>query len=369
MKMRCYISFISAIILTNLTYNKLEAQTPFQLDSTKKVIITAHPILGYTPETKLMFGLGGFVFLKNKSTYKKNSLTEINQINPFFIYTLNKQIRFVTSAQFYINRNYIDGRLEISKFPDYYFGVGNFTNSESEIFTQRIFRFTCSYMRRINYQIQAGVVFEAGKVKNEEIINGGLLETDSNHLPISSANTGIGPNFLWDKRDNAISPHTGYYLHTYYIYRPEFLNEFAFHKYYFDFRKYFPLFSKNSMLALQLKSTLIFGETVPLYYYTQLGGETRLRGIIANRYIDHKMAFVQAEYRQMVNPVIGFVVFTGAGRVGKEIADVKPDHLRYCVGGGMRFVLLKNPAFRFRIDCGYGTDKQVGIYAGLYEVF
>ncbi|MBN1184344.1 MAG: BamA/TamA family outer membrane protein [Bacteroidales bacterium] len=360
------IPFFTFFFAINFT---LDAQVMSNLDTIKKVTVAAHPILGYTPETSLMFGLGGFIFLPNKSNYLSNPGTEINQINPFFIYSLKNQIRFVTTSQFYLNRNYIDARLELSKFPDYYYGIGNFTDSKHEIYNQKIFRFTTSYMRRITYHLQTGIIFEVGNIVNDEIIEGGQLESDSAYVPIDVTNFGIGPALLIDKRNNAINPRTGFYLHTYYLYRPEFINDIAFQRYYFDIRKYFPLKSQKSTLALQFKTTLLFGETVPLYYLTHLGGESRLRGILANRYIDHKMAFIQAEYRQMISKSFGLVVFSGTGRVSREISDFDLKYIRYCIGSGIRFVLLNNPAFRFRADFGYGTDNQTGIYVGLYEVF
>ena len=102
---------------------------------------------------------------------------------------------------------------------------------------------------------------------------------------------------------------------------------------------------------------------------TRLGGESRLRGIITNRYIDTKMIMTQMEYRRDLTKHFGFVLFTGTGKVAYSVDKLTLKELRYAGGVGLRFSILPEQNLRFRLDYGHGIDNQSGIYVGMQEVF
>lgn len=361
-----------AVLLSSLLSSLSQVDSSEYNNKKKKFLITGHPILGYTPETRFIFGVGGIILFPD-STYSLYAPSKDQSlINPYFMYTLNSQIKFATNSELNIKNIYTYIHLEYTKFPDYYYGIGNKTTNINESYTLRMVNCQLIYLlkMRFNDNIQSGLISDFKYHYLLEYEEGGKLQTDSSHIYKENYSAGIGPSMRLDFRDNMFAPNSGFYLYTHYTFHPSSrLNTHSHNKFFLDLRNYIPVVSKNNIFAYQAKVNFMFRESLPFYLLARLGGDFRLRGIRTNRYIDTKMVMVQFEYRRKITNTFSGVVFAGTGKVANNIVNINFNDLKYSCGGGIRIIFKNMNNIRFRIDYGYGTDKQSGIYVGLHEVF
>ena len=93
-----------------------------EMDSTKKMRVTPLPSVFYTPETSWGFGATILGFYKPKDTTTRKSNAQV-----FLDFTLMRQASFQSDFNVFTkgNRFYIKGSHDLSKFPEFYYGIGN----------------------------------------------------------------------------------------------------------------------------------------------------------------------------------------------------------------------------------------------------
>ena len=181
---------------------------------------------------------------------------------------------------------------------------------------------------------------------------------------------GLGPSVGFDTRDNIVYPHKGTYIKSKVnFFFPGLKGDYEYTDFSIDARKYLSTQNKKNTLAFQTIFSFQSNQNVPFYELNRLGGESRLRGILSQRYMDTKRGLAQMEYRRKLPFSLGFVLFGGAGKVFHEFDEMNFNHIKYSCGFGFRWMMIPQELINFRIDFGYGSNGENGIYIGINEVF
>ena len=195
----------------------------------------------------------------------------------------------------------IRGKVKYSNFPDLFFGIGNDNQpDDSENFTNQYVKADFGINYDINKKVFAGLHIDAAYNWLSDIRDGGKMTyTDLTGIN-GGRNIGIGPELLYDTRDNVLYPKNGYFINTSWVqYGKAFGSEYSYHSFIVDVRKYMTLFGDKNVLAMQIKGKFQGGGDIPFYKLAQLGGDDRLRGIEHfNLYTDNNASWFQLEGRR-----------------------------------------------------------------------
>jgi len=327
------------------------------------------PLLAYSPETSVQFGLGSVLLFK-----PKNALPEDRSSTLFFAarYTLNQQITASpTYAVFSPGETYTHrGKINFRKFPQFYYGIGNDTpESNEELYGINTLSIEHVSYRNIFGKLYAGAGLRFLRSYNIAPAPGGLLETTA---PTGiRANSAIGMDFglLYDNRNNLTSTTTGILAEFRQQIHRKFLgsdNDYSLTK--LDVRNYWAPFKKrNDILAMQLFAHLSFGDT-PFNELAPLGGDVIMRGYYLGRYLDQKLVAAQAEYRMQVWKKLNAVAFVGFGDVSPRLAAFSFDELKHSIGAGLRYQVLPEENLNIRFDYAFGQGTQ-NFYINISEAF
>ncbi len=359
------VRFIVFFIIT-LVVNKVFSNPKDSLQGKKsfhKFKIGALPSIYYTPETSL--GLGGFVYTFFKIN-KYDTLCKQSISQSFLSYTLNKQFAIENDFQIWLKENkfYINGAIDYSRFPQYYYGIGNNTKEGDKFMVSfDVYRIKSKGLIRLFDQFYTGLFFHHENLYNQDkqfAIRTAAMET---YGTMGFTANGIGGIIMIDKRDNPLNPANGSYFEASYTnYKNIFNNTHEFESIMMDTKKYYTLPNRiiwNGNLYFNLN----FGD-VPYKLLPEIGGPRFLRGYYRGRFRDNTMFVLQQEFRMPVYKRIGIAVFGGIGAVGKTLTLLKTNTIHYNYGLGLRIKVDKKNNANFRIDYGMTKDSH-----GLYIVF
>ncbi len=329
--------------------------------------ISGHPILGYTPETDIYYGIAGIILWQPLDTF---SHQRVATINPFLLKTFNGQFKFVLLNEVYHNKYLFNLRAETGSFPDFFHGIGNNTSDDKGIYELKRSGFEGMVLFKFNQQFYLGPDFRFQYNMTRIIKLHDLFKEYSIDETVEGAVAGMGLAARFDNRDNIFFPSSGLLITLEsYTYDKILGSEYKFNQLTLNGKSYTSLFKENHIIAVNSRISILNGNNIPFYALTRIGGENRLRGIFNNRYIDKKSMLIQTEYRYMSKKRVGFVIFGGTGWVGSKINDFTTRELKFCGGSGLRYKVFKNKKINFRFDAGIGSDKQSGFYFGINEAF
>lgn len=335
------------------------------------------PVPGYAPETLLSLTIGGLYYFSQQGG---DSSSRLNQIFGGMQYTQRNQFVVSILPELYFNQenNRFFGQFEVSRYPDFFYGVGNnLPESNREAFT--IFRTAAigSLWFSLNGQgirngINAGVHFDFDYQNIIERQQGGLL-TRSGTDSISGRNggllAGLGLTLNYDTRDAAISSRKGEFFDVRLIPYTRLLGStFEGWRGTFDARKYWTFNTPSAesegyahTLAVQFYADAMTGN-IPFFRMGFLGanisGVALARGYYGGRFRDKVMSFVQAEYRFPIWWRFGGVVFAGTGNVAATPSAFDFTTLKHSFGVGLRFAIVPEERINLRLDVGYGLATQ-----------
>ena len=192
----------------------------------------------------------------------------------------------------------------------------------------------------------------------------------------------------WDDRDSEVSPRTGSFVEAVVRLSPGGIRPFPrrYGQAGVAYRRFIPLGSKRTVLALRGVADLLFGAP-PFYELARfndtyaIGGSEGVRGVPAQRYYGKVKAFGNVEVRQDVasfqwlgKPMdLALAAFFDGGRVWAE-PQAHPEldgtgiGLKYGVGGGLR--LQSGVAFVLRADVAWSPDaRPLGAYFAAGQEF
>ncbi|NJM14331.1 MAG: BamA/TamA family outer membrane protein [Bacteroidales bacterium] len=333
------------------------------LDSAKNAVVTWHPILGYTPETRLAFG-GASIIL-----FKDSAQNLYNTVNPFFVYTLNKQMKFVVLANLYPGRHDIEGRFEATRFPQFFYGIGNSNGTQSVTYNLQTLGFNVRYLYQVKKNIKLGgnLLFYGNDCQQFDyhaLTNSEVRGIEKNII------AGLGGALKIDARDNNLYAKKGYYLAiNNLVYSKWLLSDYNMARNSFDARYYLTPYNSFFTMAFQFYNQVVTGKSIPFYLLPRIGGENRLRGINSYRFIDNVSMLIQGEGRLRLFENIGLNFFAGTGDVAQGYNNYKASALKVAGGFGIRLNLLKKGTMNLRADYGFSNTGDSGFYIGIGEVF
>jgi hypothetical protein len=322
------------------------------------------PVVFYTPETHIAYGVLGVCLFKTDSTARTSN------IDFAVIHTQNAQTVIEPAYTIFTkHENYlIRGMLLYTKFPELYYGIGPGTTSDQEeLISYKSLRAYNRFLRKvkpgwfIGFQQQYFKTFDVTRSSDRQLpaqtLIGGL----------GSVVNGVGFASVVDTRNNIYSPVRGWYADVSVMEYSKLLgSQFTFTNYLVDIRHYHSL-SPNTVLAGQFYLNLNVGE-VPFKQAATLGGSSLLRGYYNGRYRDNNAVIVQAELRQHLFGRFGGAVFVGVGDVAHipqnfDFLDLKPTG-----GAGLRYLISRKEHLNIRLDAAVGRRTH-GFYVNISEAF
>jgi hypothetical protein len=358
-----YLLFANDIVANNkLTSNLLtdSLKQKKAVDSIKKVQrnrLLKFPLAAFSAETGFGFGFATAYIFKTK---KGDSLTRTSTIPTGLIYTTRNQIIIGIGGNIFFPREKYIMRFEntISKFPDRFWGIGNNTKEENmEVYSYSQFLINPQLLRKVYKRLFVGAVFELQKIFDMEYDKKGVFDNAPIHGKDGGLSVGLGAVISYDTRINSYAPNQGGVVQlTAMNFNKAFGGDFPHSILRFDVRKYFKT-TRTHVLAFQAIGTFTDGQP-HFRNLGLLGSSTMMRGYYASRYKDNHALAIQSEYRMPLIGRFGVVGFASVGRVADKVENFSLDKLKYALGAGLRFALIKNEKLNLRLDYGLGFNDD-----------
>jgi outer membrane protein assembly factor BamA len=184
--------------------------------------------------------------------------------------------------------------------------------------------------------------------------------------------------FQYDSRDSLVSPTAGTRFEAFAELAQNFerrdIDDQLYSRYGFDVRQLFPSRNKRYIFVARAMMQLSFGDGIPFFEQSSLGGENNLRGFGRDRFIDKHMVAVNVEERmhlmalKMLNVTIELemVPFVDMGRTYKDFKYRQFNEWEVTPGVGFRGIV--RPNLVSRVDWGYSREGGA-VFAGLSYPF
>ncbi len=344
----------------NWGYKILEGDTAKH----KKNFLILLPIWGVSPETGWQLGLSsGFVMRLSHDSITRPSLARLN-----WQFTEYKQLSIRPTIDLFFKQNkyYLKGQFVYNDFNEYFWGIGNTTPDDDK--EQNEFKQTKLNLRILKQFVKG--LYAGPQLQHEKLYNMSLGPKYINqNIPGLNGfeSFGLGLVLVYDNRDEIFYSKKGSYIEISSLWQNKnFAGQYSFDNYFIDARHFKQLW-KDNVLAFQLLANFNNGD-IPYRQLATLGNENYMRGYYNGRYRDKHLFSFQTELRTTIWGPLGAVFFGGMGNVGNSIADLST-HIKPNYGLGIRGVLLRKDHINFRIDWGFGEEKNKGLYLTLHEAF
>lgn len=254
-------------------------------------------------------------------------------------------------------------------FPENFWGIGSKTKDEwSERYAPDQFNLSAHFKKQLFERVFAGVIYDYQNVFSIKYLDNGIFDTTDFIGKRPYTISGLGISASYDTRNKAYWPTKGVFLNSMVTrYNPGIGSDHDFTKLTIDFR-YFKKIWLNHVLAFQLYNYSTFGET-PMKNLARFGGVDNIRGFYQGRFRDNNMATCITEYRAPIYWRISLVAFGGIGNVYENGNQFLKNKMLYSFGGGIRLKILKKENLNIRIDYGYYSKYNSGLYFTLGECF
>ena len=325
------------------------------------------PVVYYTPETSLAWGLVGIHHFRLGHAARPSRLSHY-RFN--LIRTQNKQSVAQLDYEIYLagGRFLLDGMAKYSYYPDRFYGIGNRAREQDrEDYTSSNWRLQLNLQRRWGDDFYAGLHLESFDVSMRAREDDGQLAGGAVAGGDGGSMTGLGLFAKWDSRDNTFSPARGIFC-SFFLNR--FLRivggDFAFGQAILDARGYFGL-GHGQVAALQGMWRSVWGEA-PFHILPKFGGLNLLRGYYDGRYCDRSMMALQAEYRRPLWGRFGACVFAGIAQVQKKASLLELGGFHAAGGAGLRYKFNRRENLNVRLDVGFAGSAPA-FYLTFAEAF
>jgi outer membrane protein assembly factor BamA len=379
---------LSSVLLIYLTSVPSRGQTESPTDSTKANFVqriasrfdSTHqkdggfvpiPLLYYTPDTRLAYGVAGAYYfkIKNKET---NTSTRLSYIAGLVDYTQNRQLDVWSYWYVFLRdeRWILKGELRYRNFPDRFYGIGNNTpETNMERYEYNLISIKKLVMRKLAPNIYLGGDYNFSYLFNFNIDQAPQLSEGAITGSRGGRNSGLGVVFLMDTRDNVANATKGQFLEiSSYFYGKALGGQFSYTNFMLTYNRYHRLpWGNNHFLCTNSSLNFNFGDP-PFVFLAQAGNEDILRGYARNRFRDMRFIGTQVEYRLPLFWRLGAVGFAGVGEVFDGLSDLRWNRLKYSYGAGLRLAVNRRERVNIRVDYGFGRDNT-GFYLGIMEAF
>ena len=328
---------------------------------------SALPTAYYTPETRI--ALEAFALC----SFRSDSAARSSNARVFAAVTQNRQLTVDLPWQVFTRaeRFRVDGKLDVRKFPEYYYGLGNDTEEDARrLYEYRGVGLRNSALKQVGNNIYAGIYGEGRWLDTDSLPSFDAVET-----PLLGAQgyryVGIGPSFVHDSRDVILCASKGSYFETFATWNVAWFpsereGASMFWMLGMDHRRFFCV-KPGTVLAYQVVGRSALG-SVPYRELPALGGPLLHRGYYFGRFRDRHMWCAQFEARQSLFWRIGGVAFASAGRVYSDLLGPWLQGVKPAAGVGLRFKLNAEEEANIRLDVAMTPDSH-GIYVYFAEVF
>lgn len=339
------------------------AASLFAQPKKSKISAFPFPIIYYTPETKLAYGVAGTATFHygNDSLNKKPST-----ILAGIAGTQNKQLLLYTQYQLFLNKYYVFGEAGYYKYNYFFFGTGgNEVAEELYAVNYPRIKINATYKFQSNFYAGIGYQYEKYNIKTTAI-NG---ELSKGTIPGSKGSvvSGLGLQTVYDTRDTVLFPSKGWFANASLMINGKCLGgNYNFNRFVLDISTYQKL-SLKVLLAVNSYSSFITGNA-PFQQLSQVGGNKLLRGYYQGRYMDKNLTALQAELRFPVYKRLGAAFFGSSSVLGGDNSFLNFNQLRYSYGGGIRFVMNRKEHLNLRLDYALGKNTS-GFYLTFGEAF
>ncbi|MDD3533618.1 MAG: BamA/TamA family outer membrane protein, partial [Candidatus Cloacimonetes bacterium] len=265
----------------------------------------------------------------------------------------------------------VESDLLFRSWPDYYYGLGNFTDQDvSEPFTSDQYSVEFILRRNLDYSLSVALISALDWHKLTKVQPGGMLESADPPGSGDSFHSGLGFSLKYDSSDGSFFPRKGMRMETKQLWHDTALgSDFTFQTSKYDMRFYLPI-GQEQVLAAQSDLEINSGQ-VPYYQYPELGA--RLRAYDSQRFIDKIRISQRIEHRSFpfsgkFTKRIGFVLFGETGQVASDFDLIRLKDWHWSAGAGLRFSILPQERLNLRADIGFGEDS-VNFIINAREVF
>ena len=330
-------------------------------------LLMGYPLVFYTPETRMGFGLAGFYGFQPDTT---DSLTPISQIQPAVMYTVNRQYILTLPFQWFSRQRQhsLYGEITFNRFFYRFFGssfaLPAVTNEQYEVEFPRI---------RLHYLYRLGPAWYAGArywLEEQRILQteeGGLL--GSGKIPGGSGGRSAGPGIVlqYDTRDHVISTRRGTFAELSWHHQSSATgSDFDFNRFRLDARAFIPAGRRGTM-ATMIMAEHIYGDP-PFFSMAALGNDRRMRGYFDGYFRDKSLCLAQAEYRRGVWKNLYLAAFASAAWMGETPKTYALPGTIWTAGAGMRWVVDPNSRVTLRLDYARGQHSDA-LYFTMGEAF
>ena len=289
------------------------------------------PFLAYTPET----GLAGGVVAGYYRRLAPEAPTSTFQGT--FRATVRGQFSLEWSPDVYLRATRLDGRIEASRFPDVFYGVGpDAAEDDEEDYTSWIIDVAGRGLRELRPGIRLGPEVRLRFEDVADVDEDGILEAGAVTGAEGGTTVGVGLTGTLDTRDNVFSPRRGSYVEASWVVHDGALgSDFDFHRVVLDARRFVPV-GERAALGVQGYLEATPGRA-PFQLMALLGGSQRLRGYREGRFRDRLYVMGQAEVRFPIWRRFGGVVFGAGGDVARALEHLDVRGLERAGGVGLRY--------------------------------
>lgn len=325
------------------------------------------PLAFYTPETRFGGGVGGLFAFRfgNEPEESRPSQVELG-----LAYTQNRQILLYLPFFIYSDneRWFYSGELGYYRYVYQYFGIGNDTPQEGEIYQANYPRVRLNVQRRLGKSFYLGLRYWFDDYRISEKEDFGLLATTDVTGSNGGVVSGLGIIADLDNRDEVFFPTEGRWVKFASFFNSKALgSDFNYSRFSIDASEYIPMGKKN-VLALNGYVDFLSGE-VPFQQLALIGGPRKMRGFFEGRFRDKTLWMFQAEYRWPIKGIFGMTFFGSAASVAPDLNTLLSEQVHLAGGLGLRIRLSKEDKVNLRIDLGINEEGQVFPYFTVAEAF
>ena len=358
--------------------------------SNKKVWLSVLGGPSYTPEASL--GIGGAVLASFK-TNRHDTVSQRSYIPAGINLSINGTVVVAGAGTLFFNENRfrIIANYGFRREPTNFYGVGfseidhnnnlifNDLESDSRTsFDRTYINLTPKFLWNLGDNIFLGglVSFNYNKILKRDSILSAYVNAKVPGFKDKFHNLGLGAIFQYDTRNDVATPTRGLMASAVLSAYGKYLGgDYNYEILDLEYKQFQNIFKRRSTLAWVAKSQIGMGK-VPFTEMPTFGSPFDLRGYTIGKYRDKSMLYSIVEYRHMFGSEkayqegrfyskLGFVLWTGAGTIGKDPTEWKKWKPNY--GMGIRIQIQPNK--NFRIDFGGGPKQKLGVYMNMTEAF
>lgn len=376
------------------TKDTLNTGLAYWLDLVQKSPVLPSPVMGRSPETGFLVGMG--LFFGPKSTQETHG-GRGSQWGIAGAYTAKKQWIFSHSGNFSTpkDRSLWQWNLGYRRFWDRFYGTG--PGIDPQQWTSYRFQtanFQMAYSHRLGKSRHfAGPLLRYNtmhRVQWDQPLADSLISSIPGYW--GHHTLGMGGRWIYDTRNQVINARNGFYLESSLRWHSPMMNAVSpearawkerysattdtiFNPSYWfwtlDWRGYQPLALSPKLDAIWAWRTVLqsAGAGVSFREMPALGGDNLLRGYFRGAYRDRCLWAIENEFRLMFGSSLGWNLYHGLGMVGPRWAAMPHQNVRMAYGTGLRWIPNARARTLLRIDWARTTDGQYGIYFEVNEAF